>query len=460
MREGTTFALIAWMTIAVGCATTEVDPSADQERARELIRASTGQSAVHDPGASALSPEEIQAALADGLALDEALRLALLNNRGLQAGFAGLGVSRADFVQAGLLRNPTLGLGLLLPSGGGRPKITADLVQSLVDVWELPAREDIQWAALQQQIFGLSRFAGELVADTKDAYYSSVAADDWLVSSQGSAELAQAAFEAVARRVQGGVATTTEENLAESQALSAQLTLTNARLERLGARRKLASLLSLEADLVDVPFLDGLPEPVLDAMDREALVERARSSRLDVRAAAAAMQSAESQLALEHRRAMPSIDLGVSLERPEKGASTNLLGGPEASIELPIFDQNRAQIRRAEFRRDQLGKEYEALVADVGQQVRAAVDRAAASARTAQFVTQELLPQAERAADLASTAYELGDTTLLPMLEARHAALQARQSRIGALLEAARTRVEVERAAGAALEVLFAESSR
>jgi cobalt-zinc-cadmium efflux system outer membrane protein len=45
--------------------------------------------------------------LAGGLELDEALRLAPLNNRHLQAEFAALGVARADLVQAGLLRNPS-----------------------------------------------------------------------------------------------------------------------------------------------------------------------------------------------------------------------------------------------------------------------------------------------------------------------------------------------------------------
>jgi outer membrane protein TolC len=56
--------------------------------------------------------------------------------------------------------------------------------------------------------------------------------------------------------------------------------------------------------------------------------------------------------------------------------------------------------------------------------------------------------------ELARTSYALGDTTLLTLLESQRAALQARSTRIEALLEAARTRVEVERAAGASLELL------
>src|SRR5262249_39778492 len=158
----------------------EVDPTADQERARMLIRESTGQREIYDPNAPPIPADEIRSMLADGLGLDEALRLALLNSRRLQSGFVGLGVARADFVQAGLLKNPELGISFLLPSGGGRPKITADLVQSLVDLWELPARQKVAEELLEQRIFELSRLAGELVVQTKDAYFESVAARDLL----------------------------------------------------------------------------------------------------------------------------------------------------------------------------------------------------------------------------------------------------------------------------------------
>jgi len=151
---------------------------------------------------------------------------------------------------------------------------------------------------------------------------------------------------------------------------------------------------------------------------------------------------------------VPDVDAGVALERPERGSSVELLAGLGATIELPLFDRNRAQVRRAEFRRDQLAKEYEALVAEVGQAVRAAVDRAASAARAARFVVDELLPQAERGAALAQLDYELGHTTLLPLLESQSAAIHARRARTDALLEAARAQVDVERAAGVAREVL------
>lgn len=47
-----------------------------------------------------------QALLSKPLGIDDAVQIALLNNRGLQASYAELGLSEADLVQAGRLPNP------------------------------------------------------------------------------------------------------------------------------------------------------------------------------------------------------------------------------------------------------------------------------------------------------------------------------------------------------------------
>ena len=49
---------------------------------------------------------EVAELLAQPLSADDAVQIALLNNRGLQASFEELGVSEADLVQSGRLPNP------------------------------------------------------------------------------------------------------------------------------------------------------------------------------------------------------------------------------------------------------------------------------------------------------------------------------------------------------------------
>jgi outer membrane protein TolC len=431
-----------------GCAT--VDPGPDYAEARREIQATTGQAEVHDPEGPVLAPGEIDALLVDGLGLDEATRLALLNNRRLQAGFLALGIARADFVQAGLLENPSLSLAFLFPDSGGRVRWAADLLGSVAEIWRLPARQALAQAGLEQRILELSRFAGELVAETRTAYLESVAARAARSVAGEDLELARRSLAGVRRQVEEGAASRTDAMLAEGLALGAELALQQAEREEVGSTRKLAALLSLEQDLLAVSLTDPLPAPAVLGLEREELVEASSNTRADLRASGRAIATAEQRVALERRRKF-GLDAGLSAERPEGGSSADLLLGPAATIELPVFDQNQAQVSRAEFELAQLRKEHEALVAEIHQEVRAALDKAEVAARAATFAESELLPQAVNTAALAEKAFELGDTTVLSLLQAQRAALDARRTALQTLLEAALARVELERAAGSPL---------
>jgi len=438
------FSSLAALSVA-GCAT--VDPRPDYDEARQEIQAATGAEDVHDPDAPVLSADEIRAALADGLGLTEATRLALLNNRRLQAGFLALGVARSEYVQSGLLENPGLSLAFLFPDAGGRARWTADLVGSVVEIWQIPSRQALARAGLEQRILELSRFAGELVAATKKAYFEGVAAREARSVARENLELARRSLAGVRRQVEEGAASKTDEGLAESLALGSELSFQRAEREEVSALRELAALLSLEVDVLAVTLTDPLPEPAFQALERERLVERSLKARADIRAAERAVIAADERASLERRRRF-GLSAGVSAERPEGGSSADLLVGPAAAVELPLLDQNQAQVDRAEFELGERRKEHEALLAEVSQEVRAALDRAEVAARAAAFATDELVPQAERSASLAERAYELGDTTVLTLLQAQKAALEARRTAMEALLEAALSRIELERAAG------------
>jgi len=441
-----------------GCAT--VDPRPDYERAREEIRATTGVEAVHDPDEAPLRAEEITAILVDGLSLGEAVQLALVNNRRLHAGFLGLGVARAEHVQAGLLRNPSLSLALLVPEPAGRVRWTADLLGSVAEIWQIPSRQALAAAGIEQKLLELAGFASQLAAATRQAYLQSVGARAARSVARENAELARQSLAGIRQQVEEGVATRTDEGLAESLALGAELVFQRSQREVVSSTRELAALLSLERDLLDVPLSDPLPEAVWPETEREALVAASLALRPDVRAAEHAVAAARERVSLERRRRSPEVDLGLSIERPEGESSADWLAGPAGTIELPLFDQNQAQVSRAELELGERRKEHEALVAEAVQQVRAALDRAEVAARAAAFARDELVPQAERSASLAEMAYRLGDTTVLTLLEARRTVLAARQTEIEARLEAALSGIDVERATGAPLETLASAGHR
>ena len=440
---------LASLLLMTACASEDLRP--DFEGARALIISTTGRPDVYDPDQPPLSPDEIDSLLADGLTLDEALRLALLNSRRLQAGFMGLGIARADFVQSGLLENPTLGLSLLLPAGGGQTRIAASLAQDVMEIWRLPERRKLADASMELQLLGLARQAGELVVDTEASYYETVAAHDMAANALAGADLARRSADAVRQRVSLGVATETESSLVQSAALQADLDARNAERRVALAVRRLAGLLSLTTDLGRVRLTSKLPALVGPIPDREALVAHGLASRLDLRVLGAAVRSAEARVSLEQGRSAPDVGVGIAYERPESDDPTDHVLGPTLGIELPVFDDNAAQISRAEYELEQLRRAYEALDAELRQQVRAAVDGASLSADASRFLRGELLPQAERSADLARRAFDSGGSTLMPLLEAQQVLLEAQSAEIDSALEAALSLVDLKRALGGPL---------
>jgi len=442
-------ARVALALLPLGCAHEDLRP--DYEGARTLIAATTGAEEVYDPERGPLGSAEIEAVLAGGLSLDEALRLALLNSRRLQAGFMELGIARADYVQAGLLQNPTLGLALLFPSGGGRTRLVVDLAQDVMDLWRLPERRALAAAGMEQRVLQLGRQAGELLADSRAAYIEAVAARESRRVAQSAAELSRRATEAVGRRLAAGVATEVEASLAQSAALAAALDEQRLRVQESATLRRLAGLLSLVVDLREVPLTDGLPPAPAVFAEREVLVRHACEARLDLRALAAAIAFAEARLEVERGRATPDVSAGAALERPESSDPTDLVAGPVLSVELPLFDGNEAGIRRAEYELEVARRTHEALVAEAAQDVRAAVDRAQLAAVSEAFVREQLLPQAERGAGLARTAFDLGHLPLLSLLEAERAVVQARAAQVEAAREVALALSDLERVVGGPL---------
>ena len=64
--------------------------------------------------------ERLRSLLGRKLTVDDAVQIAMLNNRDLQAMYSELGIAQADLVQAGLFRNPILDAAVLV-STVGRP---------------------------------------------------------------------------------------------------------------------------------------------------------------------------------------------------------------------------------------------------------------------------------------------------------------------------------------------------
>ncbi|MDE0896443.1 MAG: TolC family protein [Planctomycetota bacterium] len=443
-------ALILPTLLAISCV--QVEPEPDYDRARELFAKSTGRSEVFDPFAEGLTQEELDGIVADGLSLEEALRIALLCNRELQAEFHDIGIAHADWVQSQLLSNPSLDALLQFPSGGGRAMLEATVGMELLELWRIPVRTEAARQNLETTVLRIARRAGERLAETRNSYNSAVAAQELHQVAEQNVELAARSLAAVKTLHEAGAADAFEENLARGPLLAAQLAVSTTRIDAANAKRDLARMLSFNRPVDTLALTDPLPEPTTTELDSEALVQQALTSRLDLRAFSTAIEALDAQVLLERRKAWGDVGVGVSTERPAGSGDAQV--GPAFSLTLPLFDQNQAQVARAMFKLEQMVKLQEAAQVTVAQNVRSGVDRVNTASKSLAFFNEELLPQAERSLELAQESFAAGRITLITLVEMQRQLLEARRGHVTLRLEAATSSSDLERVVGMPLPEL------
>ncbi|UCE58265.1 MAG: TolC family protein [Phycisphaerales bacterium] len=474
---------LALLMVGVGCAT--VDPKPDYNRTRTLIEQSTGVAESYNPEEDGLTADELNAWLSNGLTLDEAVHIALLNNRKLQAVFLDIGMARADWVQSGLLSNPSLGIGVMFPEGGGRSNIQGNLAQNIVDLWQMPVKKRIAEHQVEGQVVRVARLAGELAAETKRAYYAAVAANDLLTIADENLALLGKSHDAIRAQREAGVASPLDENLQRGELLRAELDLRDARLDSVNAKRSLAGLLSLDLNTDELDLTDRLPESEEHAFDADSLIAIAREKRLDLKALEEAVGAGDAEIKLEYLRVFPEFSIGIAAERTEgrsqpgrdvaadfaraslrsgeltipdiqtrgerqaeKDQDIEFMIGPNLSVTLPFFDQNRAQIAKATYAQVQAVKSYEDLYLGVAQDIRMAVDQSKTLWGNVTFYRGELLPQADRNLEFTQAAYQAGTVGVLTLLESQRSLLDTRRGYVQVWATAATSLSDLERAVG------------
>jgi cobalt-zinc-cadmium efflux system outer membrane protein len=435
---------LALGTLAGGCAT--VDPGPDYDRAGQLIERSTGVSAAHNPQEPGPTVDELEGRLADGLTLQEAVQIALLNNRQLQAAFLDIGIARADLVQSGLLSNPSLGITVLFPFDSGQTDIQAYIAQSIVEIWQMPVKKRAAGHELEAKILHVARLAGELATETKRAYYHAVATRDLLVLAQENEGYLLQSCETLRVYREAGVASALDEQLQLREAQQGRLRVREARLAAANARRELARFLSLEADVDSLDLTNPLPQPRSVEFDADELILLARNERLDLHALSQSVLAGDANVELEYARVFPDVELGFGAERDADSI------GPTATLTLPIFDQNQAQIAKAEYAQLQSVRSYEDLYLSIAQDIRIAVDRATTRWGDVGLYRNELLPQSETNLELTETAYAAGTAAILTLLESQRALIAARRGYVVAWADAASSLSDLERAVGLPLD--------
>ncbi|WP_426193881.1 TolC family protein [Massilia sp. DWR3-1-1] len=298
---------------------------------------------VTDNEAAALA-QMIGQVLRQPLQADDAVQIALLNHRGLQAAYWQVGIAQSELVQAGRLRNPSLGF--QRSGGGGALDIERSVTLNLASVLLAPLATRIEQGRFEQTWLLVAGQMLDHAAATRRAWFEAVAAQQarlYALQVHRAAAASAALTERMANAGNTNALELARERLFRAEAAAA---VVRADQRALAAREALTRLMGLwgaaAADYVLPQRLPDLPAAPLELPDAERIAVR---ERLDIRAAQSAARHTAAALGLSRTTGFINVlDLGY-LRKSADGHST---GGYAISLELPLFDWGTARVAKAE----------------------------------------------------------------------------------------------------------------
>ncbi|MEO1727039.1 MAG: TolC family protein [Bacteroidota bacterium] len=379
----------------------------------------------------------VAALLGDTLQVDEAVQVALLNNRRLQATYERLSIAQADLVQAGLLRNPVFGAGALWSLAEAEPPDLAFSVAfDFLGLLTRPLRRAVAAAAFEAEQAHVTDAVLRIVVGVQAAHTEAVAA-------QQAVELLTAVTQATALSAQTmrrlfDAGNVTRLELLEERALHEQtrLDLDAATAEGVLARERLTRLLGLTGPAATAYRLPQRLPPV----PRDSLASQARAlSDLEAEAVAQslaldaqrhALDAAAQRLGLADATALVGdLEAGAELEREEGRWEL----GPEVHLPLPLFDQGQARRAAADAEVRRLRADYYAQAAEVRSVARAARERLLVAQRRALHLQEVVLPLRLDITEQTQRQYNAMQVGTFRLLLAKQQEIDAARQTVAAL---------------------------
>jgi cobalt-zinc-cadmium efflux system outer membrane protein len=384
------------------------------------------------------------------LTAEVAVHIALMNNQSLQATYEGLSVAQADLVQAGLLQNPVVGVGIAFPvAGSAQTGIGVSVSQDFLSVFLLAARKKVAGAELRATERRVGDAVLRMAHEVEVAFYDLVAAQQVAAMRRTILEAGDTALDLAERqRTAGNIS---DLDLANEQGLYEQVRtdLVRSDAEVVTSRETLTRLLGLWGADASYRVVEKLPELPDEELALDHLESLAVSRRLDLSAAHEEAQAVSHALAMaKNYRWLGATSIGAGVERAPEGFT---VAGPSVGVELPVFDQKHAVIARLDGQlRAALARET-ALAVNVRSEVRAAQSRVVATRAVVERYAKVVVPLRQRIVTLTLERYNAMLVGTYQLLQAKQSELTAYREFIEALRDYWTARADLGRATGGVL---------
>lgn len=441
---------LALTVLGAGCAS--ISPERGHDQVSSIVAERTGRKTQWEKG----PPDEVAIAdwvrrvTAGGLTREMAVEIALVNSPALAQTYEELGISQADMVQAGLLKNPTFAadLGFNINSGETR-EVRLSVVQDFLDLFVLPLRKEIARDQFEADTLRVAHAALETVADVEKSFVAAQARAELVAYRRTVVEASAAAADLAEKQFEAGNISELQRATERAAYEQARLDLTREEIELLEARERINRLLGLWGETTAWRFAESLPQLPGPEPKLEHLEAFAMRRRLDVAVAQrrAALLTKAVGLA-RSTRLVGRLDIGIDAHQDPDGPRVL---GPNLVIELPIFDQRQAVIARLEAQQRQQERRLAATAVDARSEVRVADARLRAARETVVHFRDVLLPLRKDVAEQSLLHYNGMFISPFQLLAAKQGEIDARRGYLEALRDYWGARAELARALGGSL---------
>jgi cobalt-zinc-cadmium efflux system outer membrane protein len=424
-------AFVSLILLVNGCASLDARPAFEEVQIRAQDRVGHTVRWHQDTEEDALLAAEVRGMLAGKLTADQAVQIALLNNRRLQATYERLGIAQANLVQAGLLRNPIFHAEMRFLEGnppGADPILEMAVSQNFLDVLMIPLRKRLAQAQLEAAKADVTGRIMDLTARVKIAFLIFQAAAQALELQRHILKVADASYDMARRLHRAGNITSLD--LANERALyeRTKLAVASAELAVLEEREKLNSLMGLWGDDTEWKAVPRLPDIPPEEIDLSGLEHRAVDRSQDLIILRERMKAMAARAGMDETELVfPELELGAAAEREPDGL-WNV--GPAIAVALPIFDWGQARRAAGRARLRQLWNEYTAKAVDVRSAVRSARHRILTARRQSEYYRMVLLPLAEQITLETQLQYNAMQLGVFQLLQAKQREIQVRHGYI------------------------------
>ena len=286
--------------------------------------------------------ERVKELLAKPLTPADAVQLALINNPGLQASYAELGIAAGDLLSV-VLPNPHLSY--LRARHGGQYETETILSFNILSLVTMPLALQAQKQRFEQAKLRAAEEALRVAAETRKAHVRALAAQQ-MAAYMRDVKLAAEASAELARRM-ATVGNFSKLDRMREHAFYAEATTQLARAEQaaVAERERLTRLLGLWGEETQFKLPERMPELPQAPRELPNAEQLAMEQRVDIQAARRDAEALSRSLGFARvTRFTDEFELGIV----RLNDSGDVKRGYEIGVPIPLFDWGSGRVARAE----------------------------------------------------------------------------------------------------------------